>query len=368
MKENEIHFREATVEDKAEILQLFREAFKGGDISEKDPALWDYQVDENPQGKAILGVAVSDNDIVAHYGMLPMVYLDENNTPVKYGLVVDVMVHPEYRRKGVFFDLSRYTLDAARERSGISRAIGFNLTATALRAVLPGHIKVGWKTNARLFVYIMPLNFVNLIRYRAPRLGGIAEWIGPFANLLFSSYLRIGRHLFSRTDRAENDVELTIQEGALEFTQSDIDLYSKLTQNRFRLKKDSDFLAWRLNRHPLAKYALIRASDAEQRTRGIIVYRTFDFTTAKAGIVIDWWSEQGIEPVLFNRLIDELRMLNCDMIILLDRKQSQLSPVRRSLGFINSREYYQSIFYSEDKDAHNHPRNPHLNFIDFDVF
>ncbi len=368
MKENEIHFREATVEDKAKILQLFREAFKGGDISDKDPALWDYQVDENPQGRAILGVAVSESDIVGHYGMLPMVYLDENDTPIKYGLVVDVMVHPEYRRKGVFVDLSRYTLDAAQKRAGISRAIGFNLTATALRAVLPGHLKVGWQPNTKLFVYIMPLNFVKLIQYRAPRLSGIAKWVGPLANLIFSSYQRIGTHLISKGDRGENNVLLTVQNSTLDFTQSDLDLYTKLTQNRFRLKKDSRFLAWRLNRHPLAKYALIRASDPKQQTRGIIVYRTYDLKMVKAGIVVDWWSEEGIEPVLFKKLIEELRTVNCDMIILLDTKRSRLTPVRRNLGFINSREYYQSIFYSQNKDAHDYPRNPQLNFIDFDVF
>lgn len=368
MKDEGIHFREATVEDKAGILQLFREAFKGGDISEKDPALWDYQVNDNPQGKAILGVAVSDNAVVGHYGMLPMVFLDENDTPVKYGLVVDVMVHPEYRRKHVFVDLSRYTLDAAQKRAGISRAIGFNLTATALRAVLPGHLKVGWQPNVKLFVYVLPLNFVNLIRYRVPRLSGIAKWIGPFANLAFSRYLRFGSYLISRIDRVENGIELTVQKDTLEFTQSDIDLYLQCTRNQFRLKKDADFLAWRLNRHPLAKYGLLRASDPTQRTRGIIVYRTYDFKLAKAGIVIDWWSEEGFEPLLFRRLIEEFRRLDCDMIILLDKKQSQLSVIRRSLGFINSREYYQSIFYCDDKAADAFPKNPRLNFIDFDVF
>jgi GNAT superfamily N-acetyltransferase len=368
MKQNQIIFREATVEDKEKILRLFREAFKGGDISEKDPALWDYQTQENPWGKATLGVAVSGDAIVGHYGMLPMVYLDENDTPQTYGLVVDVMVHPEYRRKGVFVDLSRYTLEAARKRAGISRAIGFNLTATALRAVLPGHIKVGWKTNVKLFVYIMPLNLENLIRYRIPQISFIARWVGQIGNLLLSGYQRIGTHLIYRSARGKEIVTLTVQKGTLDFTQSDTDLYLKLTKNRFRLKKDLGFLAWRLNQHPSATYALVRARDQKQQTRGILIYRIYDLKMVKAGIVIDWWSERGIAPILFKKMIEEVKAHNCDMIVLLDRKQSWLAPIRRSLGFINSREYYQSIFYSADEDTHEGPAEPHLNFIDFDVF
>lgn len=368
MKESPITFREATVEDKARILQLFREAFTGGDISEKDPAFWHYQTQDNPQGRAILGVAFSGDRIVGHYGMVPMIYLDENDTPETYGLVVDVMVHPEYRRRGVFVDLSRYTLDVARKRAGVSRAIGFNLTATALRAVLPGHIKVGWKPNVKLFVYIMPLNVVNLIRYRAPRLSRIAWAAGPPANLLFSIYQRVGTYLISRGDRVKETVALTVQNDTLDFSQSDIDLYSKVTRNRFRLRKDKRFLAWRFNQHPLVKFALIRASDTERQTRGILIFRTFDLKMIKAGIIVDWWSEEGIEPILFKRVIEELTTRNCDMIILLDEMRSRLAPVRRSLGFINSREYYQSIFYSHENEADNHPRNPLLNFIDFDVF
>ncbi|MBN1654676.1 MAG: GNAT family N-acetyltransferase [Deltaproteobacteria bacterium] len=368
MQSNRLTFREGTQSDKDNILELYRQAFKGSDISEKDPRLWDYQFQKNPQGKGLIGLALSGGTIVGHYAILPATYLDENGRLIKYGLVIDVMVHPDYRKKGVFVDLGRFCLRTALEQQGIKHAIGFNFTATALRAVLPGHLKVGWRPHIKLYVYVLPLNFAKIIGYRFPKLNPLSGILGSSAALCFNALSKIPRLFPSRFETSFRDLTVSVQDENLDFTQSDIELYSAFTQNRYRLHKTIDFLNWRYNRHPTANYSLVRILDGKGETAAVAVFRISDLKLVKTGVIVDWWSKQGVEFQLFSVLIERLKQRKSDMIVLLDEKESAVSAVRMKLGFVNSKEYYQSIFYSAENQPGDLPKNPRLNFADFDVF
>src|SRR5271157_118253 len=193
METKDVTFREATLDDKENILHLFSQCFAHSEVTQKNPDLWDWQVVRNPEGETFIGLAEFEGNLVGNYSVMPQEYLDEAGNIIRVGLVVDVMTHPDYQGRGIFVAIGKYTLPQAVEKLGLTFTIGYPFTETTLNAVIPGHKKVGWALCNRISFYMLPLTIPKVISYKFPGLKPFAKIASPFAKIYFNLMKKISR-------------------------------------------------------------------------------------------------------------------------------------------------------------------------------
>ena len=170
--------------------------------------------------------------MVGYYAAIPFTYTIDGEA-FRCGMVCDVMTAPRMQGKGVFTKLGTYSLDAF-EKEGIDFVTGYPRRA----AVIPGHLKVGWKIAFRLPLFLMPLRTNALLATRG------ASFLAPAANLVLKA-ARGALHLF-RPGRGG----LTVREWDWREFLADQDYAGFFQQwrsgRRNVLEKDEPYLRWRL--------------------------------------------------------------------------------------------------------------------------
>ena len=96
------------IEFKEDIGELFKVCFQ----ADLDPMLWDWAYQKNPTGNPIIVVALDNNDLVGHYAMIPMPFILGKAQNIGY-LSMTTMVHPNYRKYGLFLELATHAYSRA---------------------------------------------------------------------------------------------------------------------------------------------------------------------------------------------------------------------------------------------------------------
>lgn len=105
---------------------------------------WEWAYKKNPSGDPVVAIALSGSEIVGHYAMIPMPFHFENSTLIGY-LSMTTMVHPDFRKDGLFASLAKMVYEAASYRTFV---YGFPNTNS-----LPGFAKrLDWQINKNFFV------------------------------------------------------------------------------------------------------------------------------------------------------------------------------------------------------------------------
>jgi hypothetical protein len=100
------------VKYQSQIANLFEICFNEG----LDSSLWKWAYLDNPIGDPIIAVAHEDGCIVAHYAMIRMPFV-ENSNPLEGYLSMTTMVHPDFRKYGLFVELANLTYSQASKNS-----------------------------------------------------------------------------------------------------------------------------------------------------------------------------------------------------------------------------------------------------------
>lgn len=180
--------------------------------------------------------------LIGFYAAIPYRYQIDGQVHVA-GMVCDVMTHPEWRGKGVFTGIGRYSLQRLAEQ-GVAFTTGYPIRPE----VLPGHLKVGWKVVQQMPMHVRPLGISSLLpgwlrplgAVLDPLLRSVQRWTGRAA----SGY-RTEVHT-----RAEFLAEVAGGTGYTRF------LADWLAGQPNALIKDADFLAWRTGA-PGAEYHFV---------------------------------------------------------------------------------------------------------------
>ncbi len=368
MTDCEIKYRQASISDKDQILSLFRAAFAESNIKIKQSNFWDWQFINNPEGVPFIGLAEIDNHIIGHYGIIPYEYYTPEGNIIKVGLVIDVMVHPNYQRRGIFVALSKFSLKGAIKSLNIKFTIGYPFTGTTYSSVIPGHTKVGWNMMEKLSFYMLPFNFQKVISFKFPVLKPIAQFISFPARYLFefkNKLSGIARKKF-RKKKGEK-LNFSIQT-KIKFNNSDISLFQNLLKGRFTKKRDPKFLMWRLCQRPNTQYTIIRIKDSNNKTKAMEILRTAYMEDLKLGVIIDIICPYNLLYDLIEKGNNFLKSKGCDAIVLIEYANSKKKKIISKLGFIDTRERYQIINWKPESDRFKLPHYPKVNFFDFDVF
>ncbi len=195
-----------------------------------------------------------DKEVVGYYAALPYKYKIGNEV-VNVGMVCDVMTSSKFRGKGIFTKLGRYSTNK------LAAHVPFTMGYPIRKEVIPGHLKVGWKSPFDLPLYIRFVRFNSLLNSR--KIGFIA----PFFNFLLDVYnflFNIGGYKSFEVSIHNNFDEV---EGYEEFNQQ----YIKTTKNA--LIKDIQFMLWRFSA-PERKYKFLALkSKNDSKLIGFAVFR-----------------------------------------------------------------------------------------------
>ena len=149
------------VEFQTQIGQLYEICFS----SKLNPLLWEWAYLKNPTGEPIIAVALEDGNLIAHYAMIPLPFEQDIRMLQGY-LSMTTMVHPNFRKYGLFVELANMTYSQANKNSFV---YGFPNANS-----LPGFKKrLEWKVSSEYFIasigeHLLPM-YQNSLELRKSR-------------------------------------------------------------------------------------------------------------------------------------------------------------------------------------------------------
>jgi predicted N-acetyltransferase YhbS len=222
--------------DEAHILDLFRREF-GVDRS---LAHWQWKFLENPYGGPFISLAWHRDDrfLVGNQVLMPFP-LHVDGARVLAGHSLDLVVHRDFRRQGVFEHTGRHAIEALR------RAGGAALVAFPNASSYPGFVRtLGWRRIVEPTLWVLRLGLRRKLE-RKIRSAGVA---------------RLGDHMFRawgspsvqralEAARAETpDVRVTASWETP--TATDALWAREARAGGLSIWKDRTYLTWRYQRHP----------------------------------------------------------------------------------------------------------------------
>lgn len=132
--------------------------FKWADLDEKQrEELFKWRYEQNPYSdKPIIYLAIDSNIIVGFRAFVPQLFIYKDSF-VQILSPADAIVHPDYRRKGIFNQLNSYFLDDKN-----SSFLVLNLSSNQYST--PGNLKQGWIDTGFTKQYCFKLSFSSYFR------------------------------------------------------------------------------------------------------------------------------------------------------------------------------------------------------------
>jgi len=152
------HIRPYRDGDVKQILELRRVVFGDIDPMRLKENIWQWQFQNNPSGEAICFLAESQGKIVGQYAAIPTRFSIHGQETLLW-FSCDTMVHPDFRRQGIFFALARELYRFLEILPGINLVWGFPNDKSL--AGFTG--KLGWRTLPSFPLMVIPIRPLNMI-------------------------------------------------------------------------------------------------------------------------------------------------------------------------------------------------------------
>ena len=164
------HIRSYREGDEKQILKLRRAVFGDLDPVRLKESTWQWQFQNNPSGKAVCFLAESDGEIVGQYVTIPTRF-SIHGKETRLAFSCDTMIHPDYRRQGMFSALAREAYNHLETQRNINLVWGFPNDRS-----LPGFTgKLGWRMLPTIPLMVMPIRPLAMIFNALPWLNKILK-------------------------------------------------------------------------------------------------------------------------------------------------------------------------------------------------
>ena len=194
-----------------------------------------------------------DYDMVGYYAALPYQYkIGEKVTRV--GMVCDVMTSSNYRGKGIFTNMGRYSTDE------LAAEVPFTMGYPIRKEVIPGHLKVGWR-----IPFSMPL-YMKFIRSNALLSSKKLEFLVPIVNIVLNVYNGIVRSFVSK--KISYNIYDSIDD-VKDYNDFSIE-WNKSIKNA--LVKDFSFAKWRYSA-PQRQYRFLAVTNSDDKMIAFVAFR-----------------------------------------------------------------------------------------------
>jgi len=345
--------RDGDDRDMKEILSLRGDAFGEMEKDKLDPRFWRWEFMEGPGGKALIYVVEEENKIVGHFADLPRQFSIHGKT-VQGTLSVDLMVHSDYRRKGIFEAMGKYAIGRVKNENGL-----FLMSYPVRRGTIQGFKKIGWEEVGGLPVLVYPIRFSGIVnRYlRFPPLSLLVGGVAGFFYLLLygiKKRKRIEEIEIEETDLLDDQFD--------DFWQKALSLYPMMgIRNR-------NYLTWRYLRHPTRNYTIFRAKKSGEM-QGYIVLRKAELLNFNSAVIVDLLALDEVTlSALVKRGIQYSQQEGADLLGFMVPKMHPYYNILRGMGFLHTFKRFLLMIYSHEKEKGLFdPKAWYVNWGDTDV-
>lgn len=285
-------------------------------------------------------LAVHEGEII---GMRPLAYSPYTlrGQPLAGALFSAVMVHPNFRRMGVFRSLVNVAVEAA-----WSHGADFVTTMPNDLSYL-GYIKLSWQDPGDRTLLVRPLNLVSLARSKL-RPG----WLGALIAILPQSVLRVMSPRGFQSSLSVRKVE-QFDTAADEMAERIAAAYDGLI-----LRRDCDWLNWRYGANPLVYYECFEARSGEGDLRGIVVTAVEVRYGIRVGYIVDLIGETDeTRRVLISAAVRQLEEEGAQVVITVMSDPDYIADLCRQ-GFyrvpkrLSPKRFHTVYLTHPDKAAH----------------
>ncbi len=345
--------RDGNERDKEEILSLRKLVFGEEEKDKLDPRFWNWEFMQGPDGKALIYVVDDEDKIIGHFADVPRQF-SVNREAVLGTLSLDLMVRPDYWRRGIFAAMGRYGAQRVKEEKGLF------MTAFPIRPeTILGFKKIGWEEVTKLPVLAYPIRFrgiLNRYLHFLPLSLFMGGFIRAFYFLLYSL----------RSEEKREGVEI-------ERVDSFDELFDRFWQKALSLhpligSRNRQYLTWRYLQHPTRHYTIYRAQRSEEMT-GYIVLRKVDLLNFNSAVIVDLLAldEESISA-LVKRGIQHSRQEGADLLgFMVPQGHSYYKGLRR-MGFLPSFKTFLFMIYPHsEREMILSPGKWYVNWGDTDV-
>jgi len=145
--------RDGNEKDLESILSLRKIVFGETEEDKIDPHFWRWQFMEGSGGKAFIYIAEDGSRVIGHFADVPR-WFSANGSMLWGTLSLDLMVHPDYRRKGIFSELGKSAIERVRKANGF-----FIMVYPIRKEMIQGFKKIAWKVVTELPVIVYSIRF-----------------------------------------------------------------------------------------------------------------------------------------------------------------------------------------------------------------
>lgn len=299
---------------------------------------WFWEHKENPMGSSHMVIAEEGKQIVGYGAFTRLkMKLGENIVTGSHG--GEVIVHPDFRRKGVYSEMAQLQLNKALER-GISLTYGFPNPIN--RKVL---LKHGFTDICDLLVLVKCRDAYTAIIQKYPALQGV----GSLVKVVSTPFNPLFRAFF-KTKKAIASPEFRIKEISF-FDRRFNDLWKRASNSyKILVARDQEYLNWRFSKKPGKKYIVLSA-EKKAEVLGYLVIAFEGSAKPKVGHIADIFvttEEPEVEQELLGDAVKRLTEEGARIITCSTPKHSSLYKTLKKNGFIqgHSRHLVMALLYS----------------------
>jgi len=345
--------RDGSEKDLKGILSLRGLVFREQEKDKLDPRFWRWEFIEGSEGKAYLYIVEDGNRIVGHFADIPRRFSVEGK--VVFGtLSLDLMVHPDYWRKGIFMAMGRYGTQRVKQENGLL------MTAFPIRLeTILGLKKIGWRQVAELPVLVYPIRFSGIVN-RYFHFIPLSILVGGAARFFYT--------LFSKARRRDEFKGIEVEEIRQLDDQFEAFCRKALSLNPIMGIRDQNYLTWRYIQHPTRTYTIFRATKGGEMG-GFIVLRKVDLLEFNSAVIVDLLAlDRTFLMALVDRGIEHGRKEGVDLLGFMVPKVHPYYKILRESGFLPSFKTFLFMIYShvEEKNLFD-PKGWYVNWGDTDV-
>ena len=322
--------RDGNQMDMEGILSLRGVVFGGEEKDKLDPRFWRWEFMEGVDGKAFIHIVEEKKKIIGHFADIPRRFSVQGEM-VLGTLSLDLMVHPDYWRIGIFEAMGRYGAQRVKRENGLF------LFAFPIRSeTILGLKKIGWREVVKLPVLVYPIKFSGIFN-RSLRFVPLSLLVGGVARLFY--FLLYG--LKRRKGPGGMEIEKVIQ------LDDSFDHFWQKVKSLHPIVgiRNRNYLTWRYLQHPTRSYTVYRAKKSVEM-RGYIVLRKVDLLNFNSTVIADLLAvDEETLLMLVERGIQHSRQEGADLLGFMVPQGHLYYKILRKKGFLRSPKTFQFMVY-----------------------
>lgn len=345
--------RDGSKKDLKGILSLREMVFGEVERDKLEERFWRWEFEEGPEGQGFLYIAEDGERIIGHFADLPRRFSVQGKI-VLGTLSLDLMVHPDYWRRGIFAAMGKYGAQRVKREQGLF------MTAFPIRLeTIQGLKKIGWKGVAKLPVLVYPIKFTGIVK-RYLRFPPLSFLVGGVARLFY--FILFGW----RKKGKRNGVEVRkVNELDERF---DLLWEKAISLHPIAGVRDRRYLTWRYLQHPTRTYEIYGAFEKEE-IKGYIVLRKVDLLNFNSAVIVDLLAlDEATLIALFEEGIQYSRQAGADLLGFMVPQNHLYYHIPRRRGFLPSFKTFLFMIYSHsDQEIFLSPEKWYVTWGDTDV-